>query len=394
MTLLVAGARRRSGQLGWAPGGFGATPFETAGVPTALTTEADYLETLATHPNVTLSTIATTVQGRAVLALRIGTGAGMPVAVVAGTHAGTEPATREAAHKFARDLINSTDPAIHQFLTDRSVYVIPTVNPDGYVAGTRENGNGADINRDFVEVIQPESRGLATLFRDIQPFAYVDVHENPWGTGAAIEYESGTVKMMPLNVYEYGLTALQRSVIAGLNAATIDNNWNVYPPVAGQYNQTATSTFGLVGVHTTLLESNIAEGVTVATRIARHMTAIDAWWGDVLTYADTYEATTLAGKADRAANVNNGAQWEIGGWYASLRYTAKTGTTVTASAYTLTANQRNIALAAMTAHGIEATTVDGGTTYTVSLDQEAAAIAVYLLDPSSPARAVDGTRIP
>lgn len=388
--LVTAGARRRGS---WQAGTFGNTPYEDTGALTDVTTEATYLATLATHPGVTLITIATTVGERDVLALHIGTGAGVPVALIAGTH-GDEPAPREAAHIFARDLITSTDPAVHQFLSTRSVYVIPTINPDGRVANTRNNGANADINRDFVQLTQPESRGLATLFGQVAPFAYLDAHENGYGTGEFMEYETGLPRMMPFDVYESGLVALQRSVIADLDAAGIANNWDVYPPSTNYVSQTANSTFALAGVHTTLTESENAGGVTLATRVGWQLVAIRAWWDDCVTHAAALTNTTLAGRAERAANIDNGAQWIIGGWYAGLRHPAYSGTTVTATAYTLTGAQYATAQAALAAHNITATTADGGTTYTVSLGQYTAPIAVNMLDPSSSQRLVTATRIP
>lgn len=48
-------------------------------------------------------------------------------------------------------------PKLNEFL-DRGgvVFLLPIFNPDGYIADTRQNANGADLNRDFDSVIERE----------------------------------------------------------------------------------------------------------------------------------------------------------------------------------------------------------------------------------------------
>lgn len=62
-------------------------------------------------------------------------------------------------------LVNSTD-----------IYIMPSMNPDGFEAGRRQNANGKDLNRDFPDQFvdrphnpQPETKGLMDWIRG-QPF--------------------------------------------------------------------------------------------------------------------------------------------------------------------------------------------------------------------------------
>ena len=57
------------------------------------------------------------------------------------------------------------------------LWVIPSVNPDGAVAGKRRNGAGADLNRDHVVLEQPETQALHRVVRRLRPHLAVDSHE-------------------------------------------------------------------------------------------------------------------------------------------------------------------------------------------------------------------------
>lgn len=57
------------------------------------------------------------------------------------------------------------------------VWVLPMMNPDGAEAGTRENGAGADLNRDHMTLDQPETRALHAVVTRVHPDVAVDCHE-------------------------------------------------------------------------------------------------------------------------------------------------------------------------------------------------------------------------
>jgi len=89
---------------------------------------------------------------------------------------GDEPASTEAMLGLIQRVASGGDPALRADLAHVALYFIPMVNPDGAVAGTRVNGAGADLNRDWGVFHQPETRAVAAASRLIQPALVVDAH--------------------------------------------------------------------------------------------------------------------------------------------------------------------------------------------------------------------------
>lgn len=60
---------------------------------------------------------------------------------------------------------------------DVDLYVIPSLNPDGWASYRRTNDAGADLNRDHLCLFQPETQALYRVVREVQPHLAVDGHE-------------------------------------------------------------------------------------------------------------------------------------------------------------------------------------------------------------------------
>jgi hypothetical protein len=91
----------------------------------------------------TISTIGYSVRGRAIQAWRFGNGPSK-ILYVATTH-GDERSTKYLMDRWVAELEAHPD----RIPAHRTIIVIPTLNPDGFVVGSRRNANDVDLNRNF-----------------------------------------------------------------------------------------------------------------------------------------------------------------------------------------------------------------------------------------------------
>ena len=87
---------------------------------------------------------------------------------------GDEPSGTEAALAFINGVALS--PSKRDLLPSSCFYFVPMVNPDGAEAGTRLNGYGADLNRDWGIFRQPETVAVRNAVQTIRPAFILDVH--------------------------------------------------------------------------------------------------------------------------------------------------------------------------------------------------------------------------
>jgi protein MpaA len=129
-------------------------------------------------------TIGKSVQGRPIEAIELGNPASPVKVVVVGCIHGNEPAGMEITR-----LLAERTPA-----AGVDLWLIPDMNPDGHAAGTRENANGVDLNRNFPwqwhraprqpwtytstrPLSEPESRVVYRLLLRLKPRIVIWYHQ-------------------------------------------------------------------------------------------------------------------------------------------------------------------------------------------------------------------------
>jgi hypothetical protein len=153
---------------------------------TTYTTQAELEAFIAALPAQRLGklVLGTTPGGRALPALLLSreglktaaelAALGRPIVWLIGQQHGNEPAGSEAMLALARAL---ADGELSPLLDQISVVIIPRANPDGAAADTRDSLAGADLNRDHGLLVQPETKLLHALARQLRPAVVVDAHE-------------------------------------------------------------------------------------------------------------------------------------------------------------------------------------------------------------------------
>jgi hypothetical protein len=102
----------------------------------------------------------------------------MPIFIQANIH-GDEREGLDAIMQVIRDAVTlprGTNAAVDKLLDHSILVVIPTINPDGRVAGTRANGNNFDMNRDWIVQSQPEVRVSVALQQEWLAPVALDMH--------------------------------------------------------------------------------------------------------------------------------------------------------------------------------------------------------------------------
>jgi len=90
---------------------------------------------------------------------------------------GDEPASTEAMLNLIEDLVLLADEGTADLLSKVSFLVVPMMNPDGADRCVRRNANGADLNRDWLGLQQPETRYVCAAIDAAAPDVIIDAHE-------------------------------------------------------------------------------------------------------------------------------------------------------------------------------------------------------------------------
>lgn len=108
---------------------------------------------------------------------------------------GNESTTTKALFDFF-NLIHSDNEMGAKFLQKFTFCFLPMVNPDGAELYTRENANKVDLNRDSVDLSQPESQLLRKTFEDFKPDFCYNLHDQRTIFGAGDSGNVATVSFL------------------------------------------------------------------------------------------------------------------------------------------------------------------------------------------------------
>lgn len=157
-----------------------ASPVRATDLPQTIN---ERLASLASSTSARVTTIGTTRQGRAIEAVVLTNPAAASdledrtrVVILAGQH-GNEPTPVHAILRFLGRVTSRQECRAYCDLDRLIVAFVPVVNPDGLAARKRCNSAGADLNRDWVDVSQPETLAVARLVHEFRPQVLIDLHE-------------------------------------------------------------------------------------------------------------------------------------------------------------------------------------------------------------------------
>ncbi len=104
---------------------------------------------------------------------------------------GNETTTTKAVFNFLKSIHANSS-----LLTHFSFTFLPILNPDGAEAFTRVNANKVDLNRDSVDLSQPESQLLRSVFNTIKPYLALNMHDQRSIFSAGSESNPATLSFL------------------------------------------------------------------------------------------------------------------------------------------------------------------------------------------------------
>ncbi len=104
---------------------------------------------------------------------------------------GNETTTTKAVFNFLKSIHANSS-----LLTHFSFTFLPILNPDGAEAFTRVNANKVDLNRDSVDLSQPESQLLRVVFNEVNPNLALNMHDQRSIFSAGSESNPATLSFL------------------------------------------------------------------------------------------------------------------------------------------------------------------------------------------------------
>lgn len=215
------------------------------------------LDKLSFSPWVSIRIEGSSVFNRPIHSVSIGTGC-IKIFLWSQMH-GNESTTTKATYDLMNFLVSNDDFAIqcrfrYQFL------IVPMLNPDGANLFTRENANHIDLNRDFLDLSQPESKLLMSLFEQFNPDFCFNMHDQRSIFGVGCPLKPATISFLaPAFNHSRDMNPVRLRAVGVINAM-VETLLNYIPNQIGrfddQYNRNCVGdTFQSMDVPTILVEA-------------------------------------------------------------------------------------------------------------------------------------------
>lgn len=215
------------------------------------------LDKLSFSPWVSIRIEGSSVFNKPIHSVSIGTGS-IKIFLWSQMH-GNESTTTKATYDLMNFLVSNDDFAIqcrsrYQFL------IVPMLNPDGANLFTRENANHIDLNRDFLDLSQPESKLLMSLFEQFNPDFCFNMHDQRSIFGVGCPLKPATISFLaPAYNHSRDMNPVRLRAVGVINAM-VETLLNYIPNQIGrfddQYNRNCVGdTFQSMNVPTILVEA-------------------------------------------------------------------------------------------------------------------------------------------
>lgn len=172
---------------------------------------------------------------------------------------GNESTTTKALFDLF-NFLDSKDALVNQWKSKFTFLIIPMLNPDGAKLYTRENANAVDLNRDFIDLSQPESRLLLKIYNEFKPDYCYNLHDQRTIFAAGRTNKPATVSFLAPSFDEArSVNGVRRKAIAVIVAMNRVLQ-NFIPGQVGRFDDgfnrnCAGDTFQQLGTPTILFES-------------------------------------------------------------------------------------------------------------------------------------------
>jgi hypothetical protein len=140
-----------------------------------------------------LQILGKSVEGRPIYKLKLGHGK-IKILIWSQMH-GNESTTTKGLLDFLNALQSSTEIA-KTILEKYTLVVVPMLNPDGAERYSRVNANEVDLNRDFQNLSQPESKVLMQLYKEFEPDYCFNLHDQRTIFGAGASGKTATISFL------------------------------------------------------------------------------------------------------------------------------------------------------------------------------------------------------